>query len=142
MTKRPLSARAVMAFPAALFAMVLVVTAGCGGVGSAPPVSSSNQEVQITGRVFINGKPAKRGEVVFDPANYMRNVPARTATIDDQGRYQITTLTGQNIIQVNSPDFKPNRDQDGMNITVDITPELGELDLQWPPPDIPNRGDG
>ena len=110
-----------------LLSLVLIVT-GCSS--SAPPaVSSSTQEVQVKGKVTINGAPAKGGEVMFDPANINRpEAKPTTMPIGDDGTYSGTTLVGEVAATVtnpalNTPELTANRKvvtlEPGEN-TVDI----------------------
>ncbi|MDX2036896.1 MAG: hypothetical protein SFX72_09605 [Isosphaeraceae bacterium] len=81
---------------------MIAVSTGCD---SRPAVESSTAEASVTGKVVIKGKPATKGTVVFDPANYMRkDVSARSATIEPDGTYRVTTLVGLNSVRVAGPE--------------------------------------
>jgi hypothetical protein len=96
---RILSWRAVTLSTAAF----LLVAWGCGE--GKPPVSTDTTEVTVKGTVTVNDKPATKGEVVFDPANYLRkDVSARKANIGADGTYTIKTLYGGNTVRVLGPD--------------------------------------
>src|SRR5262249_55512696 len=84
----------------ATLASLVTVAWGCGGSGK-PPVSSSTTEAKVSGRVLIKGKPATKGTVHFDPSNYRRKMePVRSAPINPDGSYEITTLVGENTVSV------------------------------------------
>lgn len=77
----------------------LWVAGGCGG--SPPAVDSSDTEATVKGVVKINGAPAAGGELVFDPANYLRKDAAeRVAKIGSDGSYTVKTLTGENEVRL------------------------------------------
>src|SRR5262245_43804881 len=55
---------------------LMVIGWGCSGT---PAVSTSTTEATVKGTVTIQGKPATKGTVEFDPANYQRkDVQARS----------------------------------------------------------------
>jgi len=83
---------------------------GCGE--PKPSVSTSRQEVTVSGTVKVYGDLATSGEISFDPSNYLRNEAPRTALIDKEGRYTITTLVGPNSVRVQNlrPTSVPNDD--------------------------------
>src|SRR5689334_8554150 len=76
------------------FALLVLAGQGCGG--GPPPVDSSTTEATVVGVVKVKGAPAEGGEVVFNPSNHLRIVPAKTATIGPDGTFKITTFTGGN----------------------------------------------
>ena len=81
---------------------------GCGE--GKPSVATSTAEGTVKGTVTIKGKPATRGEVIFDAANYQRkNVAAKSAPIGKDGAYSISTLVGENRVVVSSPDMPKGR---------------------------------
>jgi hypothetical protein len=53
-------------------------------------------EATVTGVVSVKGVPATGGTILFNPSNSGRIVPARTAEIQPDGRYNIKTYTGDN----------------------------------------------
>jgi len=79
---------------------LLLVIWGCDG-GGAPAVSGSSEESTVKGTVTAEGKPATSGRVTFDPANVNRRTAlAHTAEIGKDGTYTVTTLIGENAVQV------------------------------------------
>ena len=87
----------------ALIALACLPAWGCGD--GAPPVESSEAEATVAGTVKVRGKPATKGTVTFDPSNIRRkNATARSAPIGKDGAYSITTLVGQNVVSVTTPE--------------------------------------
>lgn len=74
---------------------ILLLAAGCS---SEPTLDTAKTEAVVKGVVKLNGKPATEGEIIFDPANYQRNVPKVTAPIGKDGTYEIKTLVGDNMV--------------------------------------------
>jgi hypothetical protein len=79
---------------------------GCGG--GKPAVVTSSEEATVTGTVKVRGQLVTKGDVLFDPSNYLRNVPVRSAPIGPDGTYKVTTLVGPNIVRIAlAPDALP-----------------------------------
>ena len=79
---------------------LVIACAGCDSFG-VPPVSSSHEETVVRGTVRVRGQPVNNGSVVFNAANIRRSdVPLRSASINKDGTYTVTTLVGENTIQV------------------------------------------
>jgi hypothetical protein len=111
-------------------AAMLVVAWGCGDV---PPASSSTEEATVKGTVFIKGKPARKGQVVFDPANYQRKeVKANTAPVGKDGAYTIKTLVGVNSVRVEGPEVE-KAGASYANITFDVKSGENSFDIKLPP---------
>jgi hypothetical protein len=106
---------------------------GCGG-GSAPSVSSSTAEATVSGTVTIKGKPATKGEVSFDPANINRNVGARTAQLNADGTYTVTTLLGGNVVRVATPETARDPVMKFNETTIDVQSGTNTLDIVLPAP--------
>ncbi|MFO0908918.1 MAG: hypothetical protein U0794_11260 [Isosphaeraceae bacterium] len=90
---------------------MLAATGACalvmGGCGGPPAVDSSTTEATVKGVVKVDGEPVTEGEIIFDPANYLRkDAPQRTAPIGKDGSYTIKTLTGENIVRISGPATK------------------------------------
>lgn len=106
-----------------------------GGCNNKPAVSTSTDEATVKGTVTIRGKKATQGQVTFDPANYQRkDVAPRSAPIGSDGTYSITTLTGQNSVQVSGPEAS-RAGADYASITYDVQPGENTYDIVYPPPD-------
>jgi len=75
------------------------------GCESRPSVDTSTTEATVKGTVTIKGKPATKGNVVFDPSNYKRkDEQPRLSKIGPDGTYEIKTLVGPNTVKVDSPE--------------------------------------
>jgi hypothetical protein len=98
---------------------VLITTGGCGD--GTPSVSSSREEADVKGTVTIRGKPANRGEVVFDPSNiHRRDAGLASAKIGPDGRYSLKTLVGENAVRVRGPEVDKDRSLDTNQLNVVI----------------------
>ena len=113
------------------------VTAAClaivGGCGGGPGAESSTEEATISGTVTVLGKPATKGQVIFDPSNINRpQAPIRTAEIGADGAYRATTLVGSNAVTVVVP--RPPRPTEGMSpeFGLDVQPGENTLDISLP----------
>lgn len=108
----------------------LVIALGCGD--GKPSVSTSETEATVKGTVTINGKLANRGQVVFDPSNYLRKgVPARTAQVGKDGTYEVKTLVGGNSARVEGPEAE----KAGATYTmfdIDVQPGENTLNIKLP----------
>jgi hypothetical protein len=83
----------------------LLASLGCGD--SHPPVDSSLTEATVKGVVKIQGKSAQGGgEIRFNPSNVERKVATKTAKIEEDGSYTLTTYTGLNEVKFSGPFLK------------------------------------
>jgi hypothetical protein len=111
-------------------ALLMMIAPGCGD--QRPSVESSTAEGTVKGKVTIKGKPASKGSVVFDPANYLRkDATARTASINPDGTYTVTTLVGGNMIRVSSPEAEA-AGASYMSIDFDVKAGDNTLDITLP----------
>ena len=78
---------------AAYVVSTAVILGGCDGP---PAVDSSLTEATVSGLVTVKGVPATGGTITFNPSNHLRKVQSKTAQIDKDGRYKVTTYTGGN----------------------------------------------
>jgi hypothetical protein len=128
----------------ALACGLLVAGLGCG---DKPAVSTATTEATVTGTVKIHGKLLDGGEVVFDPANYVRTKEvARKALIASDGTYSIVTLVGQNTVRVvlprkgvgPQPDAK-NDNRSGnveyQQMEVDVKAGANTVNVEFPTPE-------
>jgi hypothetical protein len=115
---------------AALTAGVIV---GCGG--GKPPVDTSTEEGTVTGSVRIHGKAPKSGKVIFDPSNHLRRETSRETEIGADGTYSITTLVGQNIVRLETPETTGDRVLSDFDLYYDVKPGENRYDIEMPPPD-------
>jgi hypothetical protein len=112
---------------------VLVACVGC--FDERPSVSSSTTEATVKGTVTIKGKPATKGQVVFDPSNYQRKEEkARTAPINSDGTYTITTLLGGNAVRVEGPEAE-KAGALYLNMNYDVKSGENTYDITIPPPE-------
>ncbi len=112
--------------------MGLVIVLGCDG-GSPPSVDSGKTEATVKGTVKIGGVPATEGDITFDPANYQRkDAAARTAKIEKDGTYTITTLTGSNMVKLGGAAVKKNRALQSLNRTYEVKAGENTFDFEAP----------
>jgi hypothetical protein len=72
-----------------------------GGCSDAPRVSGSLEEATVQGMVRVRGKPVTNGRVTFRSSNINRpTAPTKEAEITKDGHYSITTLVGENFVEV------------------------------------------
>ncbi len=80
---------------------------GSGCSDGKPPVSSSSTEAKVKGTVTIQGKRPTKGRVTFNPANYLRKTAMpRSAPIQEDGSYEVTTLLGENTITLEGTGYE------------------------------------
>ena len=108
-----------------------LLMAGCGE--TPPEVDTSDVEAKVTGTVKIEGKPATKGEVTFNPANYKRVVGPRVVPIKPDGTYEATTLTGENIVTVGGPEV-PRDPNKNPSRAFAVKAGANELNIEVPPP--------
>ena len=114
-----------------LFAGALLVAVwGCDGK---PSVSTTDEEATVTGSVTIMGKKATTGTVTFNPSNYKRQVPARSAPIEKDGTYSIKTLVGQNQIRVSAPGLGRSRELGDMDYYYEVKAGPNTHEIVLPP---------
>ncbi|MBX6312847.1 MAG: hypothetical protein IRY99_08025 [Isosphaeraceae bacterium] len=113
-----------------LAAVAMALGTGCGG---GPPVETSKSEATVHGKVIIHGKPVKKGQVWFDPANYRRkDVTARSTNVAEDGTYAITTLIGENSVRYEGPATLGNRELDGAIQSLVVKEGDNEFDIILP----------
>jgi hypothetical protein len=83
-----------IALVSAIAPLVLAIISGCGD--GKPSVDTSRNEATVTGVVTAKGVPVTGGTIYFNPSNSGRIVPINSAEIGPDGRYTITTYTGDN----------------------------------------------
>ncbi|MFM7592921.1 MAG: hypothetical protein ACKO85_14130 [Isosphaeraceae bacterium] len=109
--------------------------AGCGG-GQAPAVSSSKEEAQVKGVVSLQGKPLNNGRVLFSPVNIKRtDAQARQAQIGKDGTYSLTTLVGDNLVQIDCRELQLPKNRAIADTERSVVVKSGEnvIDLKIPP---------
>jgi hypothetical protein len=79
-------------------ALIVLGSATVPACSGPPSVDTSLREATVTGIVTAKGVPATGGTISFNPSNYARKVPTRSAEIGPDGRYTVTTYTGDNVV--------------------------------------------
>ncbi len=109
-----------------------------GGISAIPRgagrhAESSLTEAVVTGRVTEKGRPIKRGQVIFDPANInRRSAPARTAEIRPDLTQEIKMLNGQNRVTLAIPGRVTKGASPSVQKVFDVKPEGSSLDIETP----------
>jgi hypothetical protein len=85
------------------------LTTGLGCGDGKPAIDKSMTEATVSGVVYVKGKPATGGVILFNPSNSGRIVPLRTAPIAPDGTYTIKTLTGGNQVSFDGEVATKNR---------------------------------
>ncbi len=112
--------------------VALIISAG-GCTQQKPSVSSSTTEATVHGTVRINGELATAGEVVFDPANYLRKMePSRTAPIGEDGTYTIRTLVGENRVRLGGDQIPLERGLAYEDLLFEVKAGDNTLDIAFP----------
>jgi len=117
--------------------MALMVIAGCegGGIGGGGGASASTEEATVKGTVKINGKPATKGIVNFDPSNINRKMEGvRKADIGSDGSYTVKTLVGGNNVSVNTPETQKDSKLMYNQTTFEVKSGENTLDIEVPTP--------
>jgi hypothetical protein len=114
--------------------VILLALASGFGCDQRAPVSTSRTDAVVEGKVVIRGKTVSGGDVVFDPANYLRkDVAARRASVGKDGTYKITTLLGTNSVRYEGPGVVGSRELEGTSLTYEVTDGTNRFDLVLPP---------
>jgi hypothetical protein len=88
--------------------LALAACWGCGGGASS--ATSSSEEAEVKGTVTIEGKPASKGQIQFDPTVINRkNGKIVTAPIQKDGSYALKASVGDNLIQIRVPQVFKDR---------------------------------
>lgn len=112
-------------------AAAVLFLAGCGGPSGGSDATSSMTEAQVKGVVTVDGKPARKGRITFNPANVNRKVGLRTAKIQPDGTYEITTYVGQNLVSASHLGVKNPRIEMAAK-TFDVQPGPNSFNLELP----------
>jgi hypothetical protein len=109
--------------------LLSLVAVGCGE--GKPSVNASTTEAKVTGKVTVKGVLAEKGTVSFNPANYLRKrEAARMAPIGPDGRYEITTLIGENAVRVGGTGLPGEASYDSW--TYDVKEGTNAYDMDLP----------
>ncbi|MHC5540881.1 hypothetical protein ACYOEI_21880 [Singulisphaera rosea] len=111
----------------------LVAATGCEG--GMPSVSSSFDQATVHGTVTVKGKRVSSGKVVFDPSNvYRKQTTSASAEIGKDGTYTISTLVGENRINVVSPETTKERRLQFLSLDYEVQGGDNTFDIELPPP--------
>ena len=111
-------------------AAALVLGTGCGEKLSSEDQSTA--ESKVTGTVTVHGKAMSEGEVVFAPLNPKRKgAGPKSASIKKDGRYEVTTLVGQNVVRIKGPLLKKEPTLGYASKTVDVKSGDNTIDLEF-----------
>ena len=100
-----------------------------------PSVSSSNEEVSVSGTVTYKGKKPTKGTITFDPSNVQRKMAAAvTAPIGPDGTYTIKTLVGGNMVSFDLPEYKGAADREVgyARLPQDVQSGQSKIDFELP----------
>ena len=104
-----------------------VVPLGCDT--PKPDVSASTEEATVTGSVKIDGKLAGDGDIIFDPSNYQRQAPSRSAPLKD-GSYTIKTLVGVNTVKLGGTAAQKSPILQSVKRSFDVAAGQNTFDLE------------
>lgn len=116
--------------------LTLALLVPVGGCSDAPPISGSLEEAKVKGTVRVRGKPVDNGIVSFRCANVNRpGVALKEVKIGKDGTYSITTLIGENFVEVSCKElFSPkNRVLIENEQMIKIGSGENTLDIDIPP---------
>ncbi|MGE3821983.1 MAG: hypothetical protein AB7I30_21425 [Isosphaeraceae bacterium] len=126
---RPFAAGAAVAF----LTIATALFPGCAGEDK-PPVDTSSEEATVKGTVTFNGKPVAKGEVAFDPSNYLRkSEAARRAPIGPDGTYSVKTLVGANRVSFSIPEMARDPGLQDLSLEYDVKSGENAYDIVLPP---------
>jgi hypothetical protein len=87
----------------------------------------------VKGKVTLKGKPLAKAEIRFNPANVnRRTAPTATATIGDDGSYEVTTLMGENTVTLVGRALRKNARVQYTAKTLDVKEGENMFDLLLP----------
>lgn len=125
-----LARRALGGTTAATLAMLMF---GCGD--AKPSVEASNAEAKVSGTVMIHGKPMSAGELIFNPSNYQRPEAETRKAAVKEGKYEVTTLVGQNSVTIAGPEITKEPQLAYAPRTIEVQPGDNTLNIELPPPE-------
>ena len=125
--------RRLVAAGLAMAVMTVGIIAGCS---DAPRVSGSMEQATVKGIVRVRGKPATNGRVSFRSSNINRpKAQTKEAEIGKDGRYTITTLVGENFVEVACKELFEAKNRQMIENEQMVKVQSGEntLDIDLPP---------
>jgi hypothetical protein len=117
-------------------AVVLVATSGCGSNPAASGLTSSMEEATLKGMVRVNGKAVNNGTVSFRTAHINRpNSPTKNVDIGKDGTYSVTTVVGENYVEVTCKELNTKQTKKFLGSEQLIMVKSGEndVDIELPP---------
>jgi hypothetical protein len=115
---------------------LLIAASGCSSNPAASALTSSMEQATLKGTVRVNGKPVNNGTLSFRTAHINRpNSPTKNADINKDGTYSVTTVVGENYIEVtckemNTPQAKRFR---GLEQLIMVKSGENNVDIEIPP---------
>ncbi len=118
-------------------AILFLTIAGCDAYSGAPSVSSSLEEATVKGTIRVRGKPVDNGRILFRCANIRRpSAKARDVPIAKDGTYTVTTLVGDNIVEISCKELHTKQNRPYLDNEKTVIVESGENTIDF---DIPPR---
>jgi hypothetical protein len=117
-------------------AVVLVAISGCGSNPAASGLTSSMEEATLKGMVRVNGKAVNNGTVSFRTAHINRpNSPTKNVDIGKDGTYSVTTVVGENYVEVTCKELNTKQTKKFLGLEQLIMVKSGEndIDIELPP---------
>jgi hypothetical protein len=106
---------------------------GCTG-GGTPSVDTTTAEASVHGTITFKGKPVTKGEVAFDPSNYLRkNETSRRVEIGKDGNYSVKTLAGANRITFRIPEMMHDAKLQDLALEYEAKPGDNTYNMDLPP---------
>jgi hypothetical protein len=112
---------------------------GCGSPYTAN-ATGSLEEVTLKGTIRVRGKPVTNGVVSFRSSNVKRpTAQTKEVPISKDGTYTVTTLVGQNFVEVSCKETLGPKNRDLIENEQMIKIESGQsaLDITIPPQTAP-----
>lgn len=98
-------------------------------------MSDSREEATVRGVVTLRGTPLNNGRVLFSPVNIKRaDAQPRQATIGKDGTYSLTTLVGDNLVQIDCKELLQPKNRAIADTERSVKVNAGEnvIDLKIP----------
>jgi hypothetical protein len=117
-----------------MMTMIWVLVAAAPGCSDKPAVDTTTAEAKVTGKITIRGKPMNGGEITFNPQNYRRpDAPTKSAKINADGTYELSTLQGQNSVMITGPAITKEPALGYAALKFDIKSGDNPIDIELPP---------
>ncbi len=110
-----------------VFALTLA-SFGCGS-----DATSSTAMGHVKGKVTLAGKPVSNVDLNFNPSNiHRKDAPIASATLQADGSYEVTTLSGQNQISLSGQSIAKTPRLSYFSKTIDVKTGENQLDIEIP----------